>query len=68
MYRYLPSLGADQNGPALSPSNDQRELILLATSKRLIFSEGVHTISVEEVYAATREMLAVERMTTLFAS
>ena len=42
--------------------------IPLATSKRLIFSEGVHAISVEEVYAATREMLAVERMTTLFAS
>jgi ADP-heptose:LPS heptosyltransferase len=42
--------------------------IPLGKSKRLIFSEGVHTISVEEVYAATREMLAVERMTTLFAS
>ena len=42
--------------------------IPLANSKRLIFSEGVHTIAVEEVYAATREMLAVERMTTLFAS
>jgi ADP-heptose:LPS heptosyltransferase len=41
--------------------------IPIANSKRLIFSEGVHTISVEEVYAATREMLAVERMTTLFA-
>jgi ADP-heptose:LPS heptosyltransferase len=40
----------------------------VANSKRLIFSEGVHLISVEEVYAATREMLAVERMTTLFAS
>ena len=42
--------------------------IPLANSKRLIFSEGVHTIAVEEVYAATREMLAVERMTTLFAT
>ena len=42
--------------------------IPLANSKRLIFSEGVHTIAVEEVYAATREMLAVERMSTLFAS
>jgi len=42
--------------------------IPVANSKRLIFSEGVHTISVEEVYAATREMLAVERMTTLFAN
>jgi ADP-heptose:LPS heptosyltransferase len=42
--------------------------IPLATSKRLIFSEGVHNISVEEVYAAAREMLAVERMTPLFAS
>ena len=40
----------------------------LATSKRLIFSEAVHLISVEEVYRATREMLAVTRMTTLFAS
>jgi len=42
--------------------------IPLANSKRLIFSKGVHTIAVEQVYAATREMLAVERMTTLFAS
>jgi ADP-heptose:LPS heptosyltransferase len=42
--------------------------IPVAKKKRLIFSEGVHTISVEEVYAATREMLAVERMTTLFAT
>jgi len=42
--------------------------IPLANSKRLIFSHGVHTIEVEEVYAATRELLAAERMTTLFAS
>jgi ADP-heptose:LPS heptosyltransferase len=42
--------------------------IPIANSKRLIFSEGVHLIPVEEVYAATREMLAVERMTTLFAN
>lgn len=42
--------------------------IPLANSKRLIFSKGVHTIAVEEVYAATREMLAVERMTPLFAT
>ena|SRR5690349_629812 len=41
--------------------------IPLTNSQRLIFSNGVHTIDVEEVYAATREMLAVERMTTLFA-
>ena len=42
--------------------------IPLANSKRLIFSEGVHTIAVEEVYVATREMLGVERMTPLFAN
>jgi ADP-heptose:LPS heptosyltransferase len=42
--------------------------IPVANAKRLIFSEGVHTIGVEKVYAATREMLAAERMTTLFAS
>lgn len=42
--------------------------IPLANSKRLIFSEGVHMIGVEEVYAAAREMLAVERMTRIFAS
>lgn len=40
----------------------------LANSKRLIFSEGVHTIDVEQVYGATRELLAAERMSTLFAS
>ena len=42
--------------------------IPLAESKRLIFSPGVHTIAVEEVYGATRELLAAERMATLFAS
>jgi ADP-heptose:LPS heptosyltransferase len=42
--------------------------IPLADSKRLIFSHGVHTIEVEEVYGAARELLAAERMATLFAS
>lgn len=42
--------------------------IPLATAQRLIFSQGVHTIDVEEVYGATRELLASERMATLFAS
>ncbi|HEY3105039.1 MAG TPA: glycosyltransferase family 9 protein [Pyrinomonadaceae bacterium] len=42
--------------------------IPLADSKRLIFSHGVHTIEVEEVYSAARELLAAERMATLFAS
>ena len=42
--------------------------IPLAEAKRLIFSEGVHTISVEEVYGATRELLAAARMEKLFAS
>src|SRR5574341_106536 len=42
--------------------------IPLADAKRLIFSQGVHTITVEEVYEATRELLAAERMATLFAS
>lgn len=42
--------------------------IPLAEAKRLIFSEGVHTINVEEVYGATRELLAAARMEKLFAS
>lgn len=42
--------------------------IPLANAKKLIFSEGVHTITVEEVYVATREMLGIERMTPLFAN
>jgi lipopolysaccharide heptosyltransferase I len=42
--------------------------IPLGEAKRLIFSEGVHTIPVEEVYGATRELLAAARMATLFAS
>jgi ADP-heptose:LPS heptosyltransferase len=42
--------------------------IPLGVAKRLIFSEGVHTIPVEEVYGATRELLAAARMATLFAS
>jgi ADP-heptose:LPS heptosyltransferase len=40
----------------------------LGTLQRLIFSHGVHTIEVEEVYAAARELLSAERMATLFAS
>ena len=40
----------------------------LASSQRLIFSQGVHTIDVEKVYAATRELLAAGRVATLFAS
>lgn len=40
----------------------------LATSQRLIFSQGVNTIDVEQVYGATRELLTAGRMTTLFAS
>ena len=40
----------------------------LAPSQRLIFSHGVHTIDVEQVYAATRQLLAAGRVATLFAS
>jgi len=42
--------------------------IPLANSKRLIFSQGVHTIDVEQVYDATRELLTSERLSTLFAT
>ena len=40
----------------------------LATSQRLIFSQGVNTIGVEEVYGATRELLTSGRTASLFAS
>jgi ADP-heptose:LPS heptosyltransferase len=36
-------------------------------SQRLIFSESVTAIDVEQVYAATRELLSAGRTTTLFA-
>jgi ADP-heptose:LPS heptosyltransferase len=42
--------------------------IPLATAQRLMFSESVTTISVEEVYAATRELLNAGRTESLFAS
>jgi len=38
------------------------------TSQRLIFSESVISIDVEQVYAATRELLSAGRTATLFAS
>jgi heptosyltransferase I len=38
------------------------------TSQRLIFSESVTSIEVEQVYAATRELLNAGRTETLFAS
>jgi len=38
------------------------------TSQRLMFSESVTAIEVEEVYAATRELLSAGRTATLFAS
>ena len=40
----------------------------LATSQRLIFSQGVNTIGVAEVYGATRELLTSGRTASLFAS
>ncbi|HXI74229.1 MAG TPA: glycosyltransferase family 9 protein [Pyrinomonadaceae bacterium] len=42
--------------------------IPLANSQRLIFKESVTAIEVEEVYAATRELLTAGRTSTLFAS
>src|SRR5205085_6759679 len=40
----------------------------LANAQRLILSESVTAIEVEEVYAATRELLMAGRTSTLFAS
>ncbi len=40
----------------------------LAESKRLIFSQAIGTIEVEEVYAETRELLVAGRTATLFAT
>src|SRR5205814_3801519 len=42
--------------------------IPLGSSQRLMFSESVTAIPVEEVYAATRELLSAGRTETLFAS
>lgn len=39
-----------------------------ATAQRLIFSESVNAIEVEQVYNATRELLGADRTATLFAS
>jgi heptosyltransferase I len=39
-----------------------------AASQRLIFSESVSAIDVEQVYAATRELLSAGRTASLFAS
>ena len=40
----------------------------LGTSQRLMFSESVTAIEVEDVYASTRELLCAGRTATLFAS
>jgi ADP-heptose:LPS heptosyltransferase len=40
----------------------------LSDAQRLMFSERVSTIEVEDVYAATRELLTAGRTSTLFAS
>ena len=42
--------------------------IPLAASQRIMFSERVTAIEVEDVYAATRELLSAGRTTSLFAS
>lgn len=42
--------------------------IPLSTSQRLMFSESIMQIEVEEVYAATRELLSAGRTASLFAS
>jgi ADP-heptose:LPS heptosyltransferase len=40
----------------------------LGTSQRLMFSESITAIQVEDVYASTRELLSAGRTATLFAS
>jgi len=40
----------------------------LGTSQRLMFSESITAIEVEDVYASTRELLSAGRTATLFAS
>jgi ADP-heptose:LPS heptosyltransferase len=40
----------------------------LAASQRLIFSQGITRIDIEEVYTATRELLGAGRTAALFAS
>jgi len=40
----------------------------LANSQRLILNESINAIEVEDVYAATRELLTAGRTSTLFAS
>lgn len=40
----------------------------LGTSQRLIFSQSINAIEVEEAYAATRELLSEGRTASLFAS
>lgn len=42
--------------------------IPLAAVQRLIFTPDLRTVEVEQVYATTREVLAAERMATLFAN
>ena len=42
--------------------------IPLGTSQRLMFSERVTAIEVEDVYTATRELLSAGRTASLFAS
>jgi ADP-heptose:LPS heptosyltransferase len=42
--------------------------IPMAASQRMIFSERVTTIEVDDVYAATRELLSAGRTASLFAS
>jgi len=46
----------------------QHAYVPLAASQRLIFSQAISAIDVEEVYAATRELLSAGRTATLFAS
>jgi hypothetical protein len=40
----------------------------VSNAQRLMFSERVGAIEVEDVYAATRELLTAGRTSTLFAS
>lgn len=42
--------------------------IPLAAVQRLIFTPDLRTVEVEDVYATTRELLAAERMATLFGN
>ena len=65
---WLSALSEDAPVVVLIGRSSRHAYVPLASSQRVIYSQGVGTIDVEEVYVATRALLSTARTSALFAT